>query len=121
MGEQQQPVPRVRSQSVEKLEQIKEETFVEKMKDNFEGLAPSKLVRSFSSSKEAKRKNSDETVNKKSHSRTNSGSGSKEFLGPPSTGITSRGFMSSMYSSIRRSKSSGHHEDKLKKQDLGPK
>ena len=93
--------PKERTQSTDKLGNIREETFVERIADNFETINPATLMRSFSG--EPKKRMSDEKA-KKSHSRTSSGSSLKNLMSSVNSSI-----------SIRRNKSSGHYEDKIKK------
>ena len=89
-----------RHQSMEKLGNIREETNVERIVDNFEGLnPPAPVTRSVS---RESRSSVDDEKQKKTHTRTSSGSSIRDF-------------MSSMNATLRRNKSSGHHEDKLRR------
>eukprot|EP00092_Neocalanus_flemingeri_P031904 GFUD01034658.1.p1 GENE.GFUD01034658.1~~GFUD01034658.1.p1 ORF type:complete len:620 (+),score=189.82 GFUD01034658.1:47-1906(+) len=92
-------VYRERAQSTDKLKDIREETMVEQIVDNFETINPVGSIRKVSRDSA---KSSPEEKSKKSHSRTHSGTSVKDF-------------MSSVTSTIRRNKSSGYYEDRNKK------
>ena len=93
-----QQIKREEVPSTEKLLNIREETRVETLADNFETINPVKFFRKISN--ESKRQPTEETSTG-SHSRSRSGSSVKDFA-------------RSVSSSIRRNHSFGSYEDQIK-------